>query len=62
MHPSVVQYLEHLKTERNSSVHTLRCYEDDLVLFCQFLSEGGGGAGPDCRGCPTAPPLLGLAQ
>lgn len=40
MHPSVVQFLEHLKTERNSSEHTLRCYEDDLVLFCQFLNEG----------------------
>jgi integrase/recombinase XerC len=42
MHPSVVQYLEHLKAERNSSAHTIRCYQDDLVLFCQFLDEGGG--------------------
>jgi integrase/recombinase XerC len=43
MHPSVVQFLEHLKTERNSSAHTIRCYEDDLVLFCQFLDEGREG-------------------
>jgi integrase/recombinase XerC len=43
MHPSVVQFLEHLKTERNSSAHTIRCYEDDLVLFCHFLDEGREG-------------------
>lgn len=47
MHPSVVQFLEHLKTERNASAHTIRCYEDDLVLFCQFLEEGGDEQGPD---------------
>jgi integrase/recombinase XerC len=39
MHPTVVSFLEYLKTERNASPHTVRSYEDDLVQFCQFLDE-----------------------
>src|SRR5262249_37255843 len=46
MHPSVAGFLEHLRAERNASLHTLRSYEDDLTLFCGYLSEvHGEGAG-----------------
>jgi len=33
------RFLEHLKTERNASSHTIRGYEEDLRLFYQFLEE-----------------------
>jgi len=33
------RFLEHLKTERNASSHTIRGYEEDLKLFYQFLEE-----------------------
>jgi integrase/recombinase XerC len=47
MHPIVTAFLEHLRIERNASVHTLRSYEDDLNQFCQFLEETQGqGADP----------------
>lgn len=47
MHPSVSAFLEHLRTERNSSSHTVRGYQDDLQLFCQFLTEvQGEGSDP----------------
>ena len=47
MHPSVQQFLKHLEAERNSSPHTLRCYEDDLVQFEAYLVEvSGEGADP----------------
>jgi integrase/recombinase XerC len=39
MHPTIIAYLGHLRTERNASAHTLRSYENDLELFCQFLAE-----------------------
>ena len=39
MHPTVAAFLDHLRTERNSSVHTLRSYEDDLAVFGRFLEE-----------------------
>jgi integrase/recombinase XerC len=42
MHRTVVAYLEHLKKERNASPHTIRSYEDDLALFCEFLAETSG--------------------
>ncbi len=42
MHPTVVAFLTHLKNERNASIHTIRGYEDDLGLFCQYLEECSG--------------------
>jgi integrase/recombinase XerC len=42
MHPSVCAFLDHLKTERNASAHTIRGYEDDLALFGSFLKEAWG--------------------
>jgi hypothetical protein len=33
LHPSIRQFLDHLEAERNSSEHTVRCYEDDLTQF-----------------------------
>ncbi len=44
MHPSIVAFLGHLKTERQSSPHTLRCYEADLVRFQSYLAESVGEA------------------
>jgi integrase/recombinase XerC len=47
VHPSVRRFLDHLEAERNSSPHTVRCYEDDLVQFEQYLVEvSGEGADP----------------
>lgn len=47
MHPSVNAFLNHMRAERNASVHTLRSYEEDLELFCRFLGESqGDGADP----------------
>ncbi len=47
MHETILKFLEHLKTERNSSPHTVRCYEDDLSQFHQYLVETTGeGADP----------------
>jgi integrase/recombinase XerC len=39
MHPTITAFLDHLRNERNASAHTIRCYEDDLMQFCQFLAE-----------------------
>src|SRR4051812_11300878 len=53
MHPTIEAFLGHLRGERNASSHTLRSYEQDLALFCQFLAETQGGevdpAGADGR-------------
>ncbi|WP_165248687.1 tyrosine recombinase XerC [Paludisphaera soli] len=38
-------FLDHLRVERQSSVHTLRSYEDDLALFLHFLEETSGPSG-----------------
>ena len=49
MDASIRSFLEHLKVERQSSPHTLRSYEDDLLLFEQFLEEtraAGGDPSP----------------
>lgn len=46
LHPSVRAFLDHLRVERNSSVHTLRCYEDDLLRFCEYLAEARGESDP----------------
>jgi integrase/recombinase XerC len=54
MHPTVTAFLDHLRSERNASAHTLRSYEDDLALFYRYLVETRGeGADPssaDARG------------
>ena len=42
MHRSIQAFLEHLKSERNASPHTVRCYEDDLVQFERYLVEASG--------------------
>jgi integrase/recombinase XerC len=42
MHPTVTAFLEHLRTERNASPHTVRSYDDDLTLFCTYLAEAEG--------------------
>jgi integrase/recombinase XerC len=39
MHSTVTAFLDHLRTERNASAHTVRSYEDDLTQFWQFLVE-----------------------
>jgi integrase/recombinase XerC len=40
-------FINHLRAERNASIHTLRSYEDDLALFCRYLEETvGPGADP----------------
>ena len=44
MHSSITIYLEHLRSERQSSVHTVRCYEDDLSQFQGYLIETMGEA------------------
>ena len=47
MNPSVSSFLSYLKVERQASAHTLRSYEDDLLVFCRFLEETvGEGADP----------------
>jgi integrase/recombinase XerC len=51
MHPTVSAFLNHLKGERNASVHTIRGYEEDLSLFCRYLDEAEGeGADPSAAG------------
>jgi integrase/recombinase XerC len=42
MHPTITAFLGHLRVERNASSHTLRSYENDLELFCEFLAETQG--------------------
>jgi len=34
----LTQFLDHLRYERNVSVHTVRNYESDLTQFFDFLS------------------------
>ena len=47
MHPTITQFLHHLKAERNSSAHTVRSYEADLAQFHHYLVETlGDGADP----------------
>ncbi len=42
MHPSIAAFLDHLRNERQSSPHTVRCYEDDLVQFQAYLAGSVG--------------------
>ena len=37
MHPTITRYLDHLRTERHSSAHTIRNYETDLNQFHRYL-------------------------
>jgi integrase/recombinase XerC len=44
---SVSSFLNYMRHERQASPHTMRSYEDDLAVFCQFLEESvGEGADP----------------
>jgi integrase/recombinase XerC len=42
MHRSVLAFLEHLRTERQASSHTIRSYEEDLERYCGYLAETQG--------------------
>lgn len=42
MHESVAAFLSNLTAERRASAHTLRSYQDDLGLYCQYLRESQG--------------------
>lgn len=39
MHPSIDAFINHLRTERRASSHTIRSYEDDLGLYGSYLAE-----------------------
>jgi integrase/recombinase XerC len=53
LHASIQSFLGHLRTERQSSAHTLRCYEDDLLVFERFLKESiGDDADPTSLDAP----------
>jgi integrase/recombinase XerC len=39
MQAAMMAFLDHLRTERNSSPHTLRSYEGDLEVFEAFLAD-----------------------
>lgn len=42
MHSTIAAFLNHLKSEKQASPHTLRSYEADLLLFERYLSEAVG--------------------
>jgi integrase/recombinase XerC len=42
MDSSVSNFLDHLRNERQASSHTLRSYEHDLGLYCQYLADAEG--------------------
>ncbi len=42
-HPSIAEFLDHLRRERRASSHTLRGYAGDLAVYAEFLTETGGG-------------------
>ena len=44
MHSSIAAFLHHLRAERQSSLHTLAGYEDDLIQFETYLKEALGEA------------------
>ncbi len=41
LHPAAEQFLEHLRAERNYSVHTLRSYRSDLEAFFRSVKSSG---------------------
>ncbi len=42
MHGSISAYLDHLRSEKGSSAHTVKSYGDDLAVFWHFLVETCG--------------------
>jgi integrase/recombinase XerC len=47
LNPTVSAFLTHLKLESQASAHTVRSYEDDLVVFGRFLDDNlGEGTDP----------------
>ncbi len=42
MHRSIAAFLEHMRTERRASSHTIRSYEEDLERYCGYLAETQG--------------------
>ena len=54
MHDSVESFLNHLRTERQASMHTVRSYEDDLALYSSYLAEFQGDRGGS-HGCGLGP-------
>src|SRR3954462_979812 len=45
MEKLIEQFLEHLKYERNVSIHTLRNYESDLAQFIDYLAPADPKSG-----------------
>jgi len=39
MSPATLAFIEHLRSERNASPHTLRSYTSDLAAFAEYLGE-----------------------
>lgn len=50
------QFLDHLRYERNVSVHTLRSYESDLQQFVAYLVPPDAGPNPNGKKRSAAPP------
>ncbi len=44
MFPSTLAFIEHLRSERNASPHTLRSYTSDLASFGEYLGENTAAA------------------
>jgi integrase/recombinase XerC len=42
MHPSIDAFINHLRTERQASTHTIRSYEDDLELYGVYVTQFRG--------------------
>jgi integrase/recombinase XerC len=53
MDGSVCAFLNHLRTERRASDHTIRSYEHDLGLYCAYLNETQGQGADPAAGDPT---------
>jgi integrase/recombinase XerC len=47
MHPCIGAFLDHLRTERQASLHTMRSYREDMEVYSGYLAETyGDGADP----------------
>ena len=62
MDDRAILFLQHLKTERRASAHTVRSYEDDLGLYSRYLARFRGGGGPGGRGPGPAAAVFRLAD
>ena len=49
LHPAAEQFLEHLRAERNYSVHTLRNYRSDLEAFFRAVNLSSAVEGKSSR-------------